>query len=502
MFADVDPDSTIAQEEIFGPVLSIIPYDDDDDAVRIANNSKYGLSGMIQSGEQRAGDGRCPPGANRHAVGQRRLVVPTRRSVRRLQAERRSGARTARKGSRSTSRSRPSASRPATEATSAAERRLRFPTISSRGSSRSPAAALTHADRQPGGARKEAWFVDVVRPDDTVDHLFLRYDRSDPAAHRRPVDAAPRSDRVRRAAGHRCSGSAACSPSTPRIRRCSRCDSPVRTGSRASPTTTNGRAPRSDFMTKLAALHRLDPADLDLPAFPTPTTVPDAVRHELDELERVLAQRGGEPDPALSRSRSTGCGATSLPTTRPVVLVQGDTGPGNFMYADGHVVAVVDWELAHLGDPMDDIAWLSLRATQEPLPDFPERLREYATLSGHAIDDRTRALLPCDGRDETAGDVTPRTGSRAPSENARSTAAANADVGNRMIYGVLHRRLWFEAMAAAAGIELTPAEPAPPQPARSRRALRRGARSTPRRDRSPHHRSARARARQGRGRGS
>jgi aldehyde dehydrogenase (NAD+) len=50
LFADVDPDATIAQEEIFGPVLSIIPFDDDNDAVRIANNSKYGLSGMIQSG--------------------------------------------------------------------------------------------------------------------------------------------------------------------------------------------------------------------------------------------------------------------------------------------------------------------------------------------------------------------------------------------------------------------------------------------------------------------
>jgi aldehyde dehydrogenase (NAD+) len=55
LFADVDPDSTIAQEEIFGPVVSIIPYDDDDDAVRIANNSKYGLSGMIDSAsEERA----------------------------------------------------------------------------------------------------------------------------------------------------------------------------------------------------------------------------------------------------------------------------------------------------------------------------------------------------------------------------------------------------------------------------------------------------------------
>ena len=50
LFVDVDPDSTIAQEEIFGPVLCVIPYDDDDDAVRIANDSAYGLSGSISSG--------------------------------------------------------------------------------------------------------------------------------------------------------------------------------------------------------------------------------------------------------------------------------------------------------------------------------------------------------------------------------------------------------------------------------------------------------------------
>jgi aldehyde dehydrogenase (NAD+) len=55
LFADVDPDATIAQEEIFGPVLCLIPYDDDDDAVRIANNSIYGLSGSITSAsEERA----------------------------------------------------------------------------------------------------------------------------------------------------------------------------------------------------------------------------------------------------------------------------------------------------------------------------------------------------------------------------------------------------------------------------------------------------------------
>jgi aldehyde dehydrogenase (NAD+) len=47
LFVDVDPESTIAQEEIFGPVLAVLRYEDDDDAVRIANNSRYGLSGAV-----------------------------------------------------------------------------------------------------------------------------------------------------------------------------------------------------------------------------------------------------------------------------------------------------------------------------------------------------------------------------------------------------------------------------------------------------------------------
>jgi aldehyde dehydrogenase (NAD+) len=55
LFVDVDNSMTIAQEEIFGPVLAVIAYDDDDDAVRIANDSDYGLSGGVFSGsEERA----------------------------------------------------------------------------------------------------------------------------------------------------------------------------------------------------------------------------------------------------------------------------------------------------------------------------------------------------------------------------------------------------------------------------------------------------------------
>lgn len=47
VFADVDNSMTIAQEEIFGPVLVVIPFEDEDDAVRIANDSVYGLAGSV-----------------------------------------------------------------------------------------------------------------------------------------------------------------------------------------------------------------------------------------------------------------------------------------------------------------------------------------------------------------------------------------------------------------------------------------------------------------------
>ncbi|MEZ5689640.1 MAG: aldehyde dehydrogenase [Caenibius sp.] len=51
IFADVDNNARIAREEIFGPVLAVIPYDGEDEAVRIANDSEYGLGGSIWSAD-------------------------------------------------------------------------------------------------------------------------------------------------------------------------------------------------------------------------------------------------------------------------------------------------------------------------------------------------------------------------------------------------------------------------------------------------------------------
>jgi acyl-CoA reductase-like NAD-dependent aldehyde dehydrogenase len=51
VFSEVRPDMTIAQEEIFGPVLAIMPYDSEDEAVEIANGTIYGLAGGVWSGD-------------------------------------------------------------------------------------------------------------------------------------------------------------------------------------------------------------------------------------------------------------------------------------------------------------------------------------------------------------------------------------------------------------------------------------------------------------------
>ncbi|MGO9876787.1 MAG: phosphotransferase family protein [Acidimicrobiia bacterium] len=311
---------------------------------------------------------------------------------------------------------------------------------------------LTLADRRPGGARKEAWFVDIALPDGSVDELFLRYDRSDP-----DETADPWTLRREATVYLALQDTEVPVPRVLAVHPSHQAMLSVRLGGENWFSHIAGAEERvrtaQDFIMKLAALHRLDPVNLDLPAFPPPTTVPDAVRHELDELDQVLIRRGGNPDPALAFTLDWL--RRNIPVYQePVVLVQGDTGPGNFMYDAGRVVAIVDWELAHLGDPMDDVAWLSLRATQEPFPDFPARLREYEEWSGHKIDD-SRVRYYQVMAEAKLQVMSHRRADAGPDDKA---AGGDSDVGNRLIYGIHHRRLWLEALAGAVGLELTPAE--------------------------------------------
>jgi aminoglycoside phosphotransferase (APT) family kinase protein len=313
---------------------------------------------------------------------------------------------------------------------------------------------LTRADRVQGGARKEAWFVDIAQPDDSTAELFLRYDRTDPGLTKDPWTlhreatvymALQETDvPVPRVLGVHAVHQAMLAERVVGNNWFSRI---------ADPNEQEETA--RDFMTKLAALHALDPASLSLPGISSTTTIPDTVHRELHEWDDVIAQRGGEPDPALAFT--LGWLRRNIPVCEgPVVLVQGDTGPGNFMYDRGRVIAVVDWELAHFGDPMDDIAWLSLRATQEPFPNFPKRLREYEELSGNLIDEERVHYYQVMA--EAKLQVMGHRATRWSDRGASAEGSEAGDVGNGFIYGVLHRRLWLEALAGVTKIELTPAE--------------------------------------------
>ena len=67
-----------------------------------------------------------------------------------------------------------------------------------------------------------------------------------------------------------------------------------------------------------------------------------------------------EPDPLVLYAQGW-LRANAPKQVQRTVLVQGDTGPGNFLAEDGRVTGIVDWEFAHVGDPMADLAWLEYR---------------------------------------------------------------------------------------------------------------------------------------------
>jgi aminoglycoside phosphotransferase (APT) family kinase protein len=141
-----------------------------------------------------------------------------------------------------------------------------------------------------------------------------------------------------------------------------------------------------DFVSTLAALHAVDVDDLDLPGFARPCSPEDHALLDLD-LWEGLGRRSGLPAPEITFALAW------LRNHAPHVvqrtcLVQGDTGPGNFVAHGGRVSAVIDWEFAHIGDPMDDLAWLSYRmaARHTGIERLPALLTRYSAASGLRID--------------------------------------------------------------------------------------------------------------------
>lgn len=137
-----------------------------------------------------------------------------------------------------------------------------------------------------------------------------------------------------------------------------------------------------DFMHQLALLHDLplDQSARDaLQAGATASGVgQDSVISDVQQLESQYRASTDVPEP-LAALTFEWLYRNAPEWPEHPVLLQGDTGPGNFLFVDDEVSAIIDWEQAHLGDPMEDIGHIFCRAFFHPWGDTNALLEVYKT---------------------------------------------------------------------------------------------------------------------------
>lgn len=289
-------------------------------------------------------------------------------------------------------------------------------------------------DRQPGGGRHGAW---VVRGENGG-MWFLRADSAKPGPHEHYT--------LRRESEIYAAAASAGLP-VPKILGVHPVHEAVlmeyvQGNARFAPLDSGAQASVvADFAPLLARLHAADPAQMELPSLAPVMSITEHVEQELDiwgsRLNAVTA-----PNPFLRAC------FLWLRQNLPEVdgspsLVQGDTGPGNFLHDGRRVTALVDFELAHLGDPIEDLAWVGTRNAQDPVPDFDLFLAQYAEAGGDAFDGgrfRYHSLF-AEVRIAILGAERAAAGGPSPM----------GDLGSGLIYGALHRRLTLEALCTAVG---------------------------------------------------
>jgi aminoglycoside phosphotransferase (APT) family kinase protein len=115
-----------------------------------------------------------------------------------------------------------------------------------------------------------------------------------------------------------------------------------------------------EYLRWLGRLHQLDTAALDLPGLPRPATGRDHARNELALWTSIHHERAGAWA-TVSVPFALDWLEAVAPEAGTTALCHGDAGPGNFLFRDGAVTALLDWEFAHIGDPHDDLAWVAVR---------------------------------------------------------------------------------------------------------------------------------------------
>ncbi|HMT43128.1 MAG TPA: phosphotransferase family protein [Chakrabartia sp.] len=139
-----------------------------------------------------------------------------------------------------------------------------------------------------------------------------------------------------------------------------------------------------DFVGQLAALHRVDASHPALAALGDAAEPPSArIAANIAAWRAMNLAKGADPVLQIALHWL----ARNIPEDRgPAVVLHGDAGPGNFLFKGNRVAALVDWELTHLGDPMEDLAQIAVRSLIQPFVPMRDVFTAYEAASGTAVD--------------------------------------------------------------------------------------------------------------------
>lgn len=202
-----------------------------------------------------------------------------------------------------------------------------------------------------------------------------------------------------------------------------------------------------DFIGQLAALHRLDASD---PAFAVLGDASEAparrIRRNVAEWQRLNLAAGADPILQVALAWL----ARNVPEDRgPAVVLHGDAGPGNFLYRGNEVAALIDWELTHLGDPMEDLAQIWVRSLIQPFVPMAQVFAAYEAASGRPVElDRVKYHRLYFQLSFTV-----------PSTALTSAEGSSVGAtGTGLMFGTMHKRVIVRSVAELAGITVTDPE--------------------------------------------
>ena len=238
-----------------------------------------------------------------------------------------------------------------------------------------------------GGNRRQSWAVDVRLPGGVIRQLFLRHDPRGDIAGIEPYTIT-REAEIYRAIAHIDIKAPRYVAENASLRAVltDRAEGIAEFRHLRDPVTKQAIA--HEFIDNIATLHRTDARATELDGGAR-GRIADYVIREVS-LWKTMYEEVGKVDPLIDFAFAWLEANMPDPDGNPVI-VHGDAGPGNFMFHEGHLTALIDWEFCHIGDPMEDIAWFSMRCVMEPVPDFKAALRHYEEAVGDSID-RARLL--------------------------------------------------------------------------------------------------------------